>query len=212
MPSHFSGDLTVEEALHILDDNGNLDVANIYIEPPDPNEMTDEDSGDEDGGLVGNLCRRQLQARAEIEFTDGNRVGDNPVSDEVTPCIPLENHTFIFPTVEQPKWVKGNLEFIGNFQEPNYSSYLGLSPTKLFELFIENEVISLLIDESTKYAFYKGFPHPNLLEDEIKCFIGILILSGYNVLPGRRFYWDTSPDMQNTMVRDSMRRDRFEEI
>lgn len=32
------------------------------------------------------------------------------------------------------------------------------------------------------------------------------------MLPGCHFYWDTSPDMQNTIVRDSMRRDRFEEI
>ena len=115
--------------MHILDDIEDLDAANIYIEPPDPNVLTDEDSGDEDGGLVDNLCGRQLRARAEIEFTDGNRVGGNSVSDEATPCFPLESHTFTFPTVEQSKWVKGNLEFNGNFQEPNYSAYFGLSPT-----------------------------------------------------------------------------------
>lgn len=40
----------------------------------------------------------------------------------------------------------------------------------------------------------------------------LLIVSGYNVLPGCRFYLDTSPDMQNTMVRESMRRGRFEKI
>lgn len=95
---------------------------------------------------------------------------------------------------------------------PNYSAYSGLSHTKLFELFIGNDVISLLINESTKYAFYNGFPNLNLSEDEIKYFIGILILSGYNVIPGRRFYWNTSPDMQNTIVRESMRRDRFKKI
>lgn len=121
--------------------------------------MTDEDSGDENGGLVDNLCGRQLRARAEIEFIDGNRVGDNSVSDETTPCFPSESHTFTFLTVEQSKWVKGNLEFSGNFQKPNYSAYFGLSPTKLFELFIDNDVISLLINESTKYAFYKDFPN-----------------------------------------------------
>jgi len=31
-------------------------------------------------------------------------------------------------------------------------------------------------------------------------------------LPRRHFYYDTSPDMQNIIVRDCMRRDRFEEI
>lgn len=63
--SYFSRDgLTVEDALNILDDFDDLDTENIYIVPPDPNEITDENSGNEDGGLVDNLCGRQLQASA----------------------------------------------------------------------------------------------------------------------------------------------------
>ncbi|XP_025192461.1 piggyBac transposable element-derived protein 2-like [Melanaphis sacchari] len=87
-----------------------------------------------------------------------------------------------------------------------------MSPTHIFELFFDDEVIKLLITESLNYAVYRSFTNTNLSTDEIKCFIGILILSGYNTLPGRRFYWDSSPDMQNIIVRDCMRRDRFEEI
>jgi len=67
------------------------------------------------------------------------------------------------------------LEFNGNFPEPNYSVYFGVSCTKLFELFFDNDIIQLLIDKSTKYAIYKGFPNPNLSIDEIKYFIGILL-------------------------------------
>lgn len=190
-----------------------MDAANIYIEPPDPNEITDEDSGEEDGGLVDNLCGRQLQASAEIEFTNGQRVGDFSISyQESIPNPPSTYQVFSFPTVEQPKWTRGNLESNGTFSKPNYSFYTGMSPTHLFELFFDDEVIKLLITESLNYAVYKGFTNTNLSTDEIKCFVGILILSGYNTLPGRRFYWDTSPDMQNIIVRDCMRRDRFEEI
>lgn len=36
-----------------------------------------------------------------------------------------------------------------------------------------------------------------------------MILSGYNGLPGKRFYWDSSDDVGNSLVKDSMRRDRF---
>lgn len=65
--------------------------------------------------------------------------------------LPFKNHKFTFPFVEQPNWVKGNLEFSENFPEFNYSAYFGLSPTKLFELFFDNGVISLLMNELTKY-------------------------------------------------------------
>jgi len=68
--------------LNILEDFDDLDAVNIYIEPPDPNEITDEDSGDEDGGLVDNLCCQQLQASAEIEFTNGQRAGGFSINQE----------------------------------------------------------------------------------------------------------------------------------
>ncbi|KAK9729567.1 Transposase IS4 [Popillia japonica] len=46
----------------------------------------------------------------------------------------------------------------------------------------------------------------------MKCFIAILILTGYNVLPYREYYWDLRTDTKNTMVSDAMRRDRFRQI
>lgn len=117
-------------------------------------------------------------------------MGDFSINDqESIPDPPFTHQEFTFPTV-----------------------YSGMSPTHLFELFFDDEVIKLLITESLNYAVYRGFTNTNLSTDEIKCFVGILIMSGYNTLHGRRFYWDTSPDMQNIIVRDCMRRDRFEEI
>lgn len=158
--------------MNILDDFDEMDAANIYIEPPDPNEITDEDSGDEDGGLVDNLCGRQLQASAEIEFTNGQRVGDFSINDqESIPDPPLSHQEFTFPTIEQPQWTQGNLEFNGTFTKPNYSFYFGMSPTHLFELFFYDEVITLFITESLNYAVYRGFTNTNLSTDEIKCFV-----------------------------------------
>lgn len=104
--------------MNILDDFDDLDAANIYIEPPDPNEITDEHSGDEDGGLADNLCGRQLQASAEIEFTNGQRVGgfsinqedfNRSIDQESIPNIPFTHKELTFPTVEQPQWIRGIL-------------------------------------------------------------------------------------------------------
>lgn len=71
-----------------------------------------------------------------------------------------------------------------------------------------NKLISYL-EQSKLYALFKNVNDFDVANDEIKCFVGILILSGYNSLPGKRFYWDSSPDVGNLFVKDSMRRDRF---
>jgi DNA excision repair protein ERCC-6 len=43
-------------------------------------------------------------------------------------------------------------------------------------------------------------------------FLAILYLSGYNNLPSKRHYWDSSDDLKNIAVNQAMRRDRFLQI
>ena len=50
--------LSLEEVLRILDEDeeSQVDVTDVFISPPEGNELTDEDLADEDeGGLVDNL-------------------------------------------------------------------------------------------------------------------------------------------------------------
>ncbi|KAG5862860.1 hypothetical protein JTB14_022944 [Gonioctena quinquepunctata] len=54
--------------------------------------------------------------------------------------------------------------------------------------------------------------NPKISSDELKCFVVILILSGYDVKPGKRFYWDSGVVKGNPLVKNSMRRNRFEQI
>lgn len=71
----------------------------------------------------------------------------------------------------------------------------------------------ILEEETKKYALFLNCPDPKITKAEIKWFIAILILSGYNVLPGKRFYWDSGEDMRNHLVVESgMRRNRFEQL
>ena len=49
-------------------------------------------------------------------------------------------------------------------------------------------------------------------KQELFCFIGILILSGYHPVPFRRLYWSNQAAVYNHLVAESMRRNRFEEI
>lgn len=47
---------------------------------------------------------------------------------------------------------------------------------------------------------------------KLDVFLEILILSGYNVLLGRKFYFDENDYMTNYIVKDVMGQDRFIEI
>ncbi|XP_045767230.1 piggyBac transposable element-derived protein 3-like [Maniola jurtina] len=66
MDAVFKG-CTLHEALAILEEDDELEPQLLYIEPPDPAILFDEDSADEDeGGFINNLTGRQLNARCEV--------------------------------------------------------------------------------------------------------------------------------------------------
>ncbi|KAJ8911109.1 hypothetical protein NQ315_003371 [Exocentrus adspersus] len=206
---------SLQEALEIAYDD---DIEEIFIEPPDAGVLTDADSGDEDGGgLIDNLSGAQLRAQAEVRLLNNDRIGGcsaNDQTQESTPpqgqsSPPLQN----MHKLEDFEWIRGDLEPNNqNFPAPNYSQYQNMSPVQLFELFIDDDILSLLIRETSTYALFKNCPDPRVSLEEMKCYLGILILTGYNDLPGQRFYWDSDSDMRNHLVYNSMRRDRFLQI
>jgi len=60
----------------VINEEENVEVQDIFIAPPPPNELTDEDSGDENsGGLLDNLPRNQLMSEAEAVFSNHDRIG-----------------------------------------------------------------------------------------------------------------------------------------
>ena len=173
------------------------------MEPPEPTELTDEDSAEEDaGGTADNLAASQLRAPAELQIcvNDDMELDDQP---EMAPEMQK-----IDPT--DAIWVRGDLEEkIRQFPKPDYSAFSTSTPFELFELFFDQEVINFLVSESTRYALFKNMPDPQITPDEMKCFLVVLVLSGYNELPGKKYYWDSEPDMKNIMAVEMMRRDKF---
>lgn len=85
-------------------------------------------------------------------------------------------------------------------------------PHEIFELFLDTLAIERLDKDTVMYAVQKGNHTFQLSCNEMKVFISILLLSGYNTLPRRRLYWATEPDVRNELTASSMRRNRFDEI
>lgn len=182
--------------------------------------------------LIDNLTSRQLRANAEIRLPDNNRIGGNYDIPDLPSGVPSENDdiseelpsTFLEKWVLEreanknlpPNWEKdADFESQDNdllFPEPDYTRYKNLSIIEIFEKFIDEELISYLVEETRRYALFMNAADPNISTDEIKCFIGILFVSGYNNLPTKRSYWDSNDDMKNLAVLNAMRRDRFLQI
>ena len=61
----FSG-ITLNEALNLLEDEKG--TCDLFIEPPDVAELTDEDFGDKEEFFAANLTGNQFCAAAEIKY------------------------------------------------------------------------------------------------------------------------------------------------
>ena len=70
----------------------------------------------------------------------------------------------------------------------------------------------MMVEQSTLYCLSKNWPNLIVTKEEIKVFLGILIVSGYNPLDSKRDYWSTGDDLCNNTIYEAMRRDRFEVI
>jgi len=84
------------------DEDEKRNINNTYIEPPEPNVLTDEDSGNEDeGGLVDNLSGNQLRAGVEIELDTKEILGAE--EENLTNNAQVENKYFRLPEMIKPK-------------------------------------------------------------------------------------------------------------
>ena len=86
------------------------------------------------------------------------------------------------------------------------------NPAEVFDLFLDDDAINLLTNETINYASQKDNHQFSLTPGEMREFIGILLLSGYCTVPRRRLYWATKSDTYNKMVATTMRQNRFERL
>lgn len=98
--------------------------------------------------------------------------------------------------------------------EPTSRTYTNENPTptELFELFFDGELVSLITEQTNKYASQKGNIGFIVDNTEIKVFIAILLLSGYIPLPQKKMFWEESSESHNECVANAMRRNRFNDI
>ena len=202
-------------------------------------DSADEDTGGLIDNLTGRQLRAGAdvvfadRSTVDVIANDDNDEDDEPHSanDDLSD-VDLPDHSPIPPpssharkrklkerkdSMKHPKaasiWTQDDLAVLDSlFPEADYTAVRFLSPVDLFELLFSDDVWKLMVCECTRYALFLNCADPKVTIEEMKVFISILIVSGYNVLPGKRFYWESSTDVRNELIYKSMRRDRFIQI
>ncbi|CAK1594069.1 unnamed protein product [Parnassius mnemosyne] len=82
------------------------------------------------------------------------------------------------------------------------------TPMYYFDCMFDDCVIKLLVKYTNIYAIQKN-KLGNVTTSEMKCFLAILLYSGYIVVPRRYMYWEKSTDADFSIIYNAMSRDRF---
>lgn len=193
-----------------------IDADTITLFPPNnaSENLTDEDSGDEDNVEINNLPASQMQS--EVEVTAKYMVDDQEwESEDEVPLARLREKEKPTAKIAKKKksyhYVKEDLasnDVI--FDKPDVFDRPNYSPTEIFCLFFDDELIEKIAEETNRYASQKNRA-TRVDVCEIKCFIGVLLLSGIVPLP-RRMFWERSKDSHNELVSEAISRNKFEFI
>jgi hypothetical protein len=220
----------------MIEDDNSAMSADIFITPPGDDEVSAEDSDDDDQpSSINHLSRAQLSAEADAKIVTVSRRSkrlnpdyrasdssddDSAMAQQASTSSCQKKRKLSKKATKEPqmkKWEPGDLsEDVGCVaaarNQPLFLSH-DLTPADLFELFFDEDIINLLVENTVKYAREQKGDHCfEVTAENMKLFIAVLLLNGYAILPRRRMYWEQQPDVLNAAVSNAIPRKRFEDI
>ena len=84
----------------------------------------------------------------------------------------------------------------------------------IFSLFFDDNLVGMIVEETNRYAeqcLRETNKQCTANAEEIRAYIGFMILMGINHLPEIRDYWSTDKSLRYAPIADRISRDRFEE-
>lgn len=122
-------------------------------------------------------------------------------------ALPSGNKETVF------EWVKKkSSSLIPIFPSANYEDCRHSLPHEQFEKFFDDTLLEHICEQSALYSVEQNRPNPNITVSELRAFIGILIVTGYNYHSNYKHLWSQDEDIRNNLVSNTMRRNRFQEI
>ena len=85
-------------------------------------------------------------------------------------------------------------------------------PIELFSVVFENEIVSLLLEQSLFYAKQNNRHEFSSAVVEMKAFVGFLLFTGYDKLPREDMCWSLDADCNTTIILNAMTRLKVRKI
>ena len=194
----------------------------LFISPPvnATGDQSDEDSGEDDGDVnINNLPGSILKAQAEIRGFQNEENYHGQENSNILPGEP-EPGSSCSQHHKKKNYRKQKLHFNWKSEDlkPNWPEWIPSelvcnekSPVEWFCSMFDDDVYWLLTSETNKYLARKN-KVGDVTEEEMKCVIGVLLLSGYLTPARRRLFWENLDDTHNELVCSAISRDRFDFI
>lgn len=203
--------LTVQEALDLIqdedfgsDDDSHVDL--VIVPPEAVDNITDEED-----------CNDEEIEVPDVSDVAGSLEAHVPAREKSPEPTKKRRKT-----EEEPRWRQRTPEFTrmptatagaGSREEEVRHLLQDKSPVTLFEELFTEEVYSHIIRETLRYAAStKNDQLFTLPVNDLKAFIGILLLTGYHKLPSERHYWSNAGDLGVSDVKEALTRNRYANI
>lgn len=210
----------LQEALEaIMGEDDDVDM-DLVVLPPEPSMLTDEEEGDDDniiandvpGDIPGNVEVFIRRDEDEWDSSDeepivsksAKRRRPNLIASRWRKCDPVYDPVPALSICNNNNIQKRREKLVADINNKN--------PVAIFEKFFDQEVMTMIVQYSKLYADQKNKHDFELTVEDLKTFLGILILSGYHTLPRERLYWSFDEDCHVNIVTEAMTRNRFLEI
>ena len=166
---------------------------------------------DEEGGNDEQLDRSELPADVPGEL-EIHRHSCDEDEDEPPPRKRQKRDT----ATSVPKWTKGDrVALASKPSEPPKvgEEHITKDEFEVFRLFLTDDMIEELVVQTILYAQRdKNNPSFTVTLEEMRQFLGLLLISGYHSLPGENDYWSTAEDFTSPVFAQTMARDKFRGI
>lgn len=182
-----------------------------------PNELQERSIIDADTSDEDNISLDILAKKMKFDKPRKNKTEKITKSKQKKTALDKKRNKTIRSWTEQQLKGSSNKERpkIENTTEPAVVQKIrdeNLSPIDVFKMFFTEDFVKEVCTETQKYASFKGKHDFIVSTREMYIYFGILLLSGYCKQPFRRMYWETKADTFNSLVSNSISRDRFEAI
>lgn len=146
----------------------------------------------------------------ETPFEIAEEEPENP--DPVSDPVPGTSKKTEKIKSKKPTWKRKDIDLVNTSFASQFSNtpLVDTSPYEYFKMFITNEMIENLSEQTNLYSVQKNGVSINSNKQEIEQFLGIHLLSGIIRVPSDRMYW--AERTRFSVITDVMSRNRFDHL